>query len=152
DDEVLGVVVEGTARAYSVRALSNAEQFHVVNDVLHDVPVSVTFCDKTSCAKVFTSPSPRKPLAIGVGGFAHGQMMLIVDGQRYYQESLKPFPMWDSPSAHLSMTSEMGTGKRKAGAFPYQSLPFTRTKWKTWKEAYPTTDVYVGAVWRRAHG
>ena len=40
DDEVLGFVVDGVARAYSVRALC---YHHVVNDQIGKVPIAVTY-------------------------------------------------------------------------------------------------------------
>lgn len=40
DDEVLGLVVAGRARAYAVTMLS---YHHVVNDVIEGIPVAVTY-------------------------------------------------------------------------------------------------------------
>ncbi len=52
-DEVIGVVVNGKPRAYWMKALKYPP-WHIVNDVVAEVPVTVTFCDRTNCLRVYT--------------------------------------------------------------------------------------------------
>ena len=40
ESEVFGIVIDGQARAYPVRMIS---YHHVVNDVIHGIPVAVTY-------------------------------------------------------------------------------------------------------------
>jgi hypothetical protein len=130
EDEVLGVLVEGKARAYSIKALVLAQD-HVVNDLVQDVPVSVTYCSYTSCAKAFTLSDRGKPLEVNVGGLADQRLLVLIKGQLYYQDSLEPYVD--------------RTGRAQAsGPFPYPCLPLTRTTWKEWKTLHPDTDVYIG--------
>lgn len=51
-DEVLGVMVKGKSRAYWLKAL-RYPPWHIINDVVRGVPVSVTFCDRTNCTSVY---------------------------------------------------------------------------------------------------
>jgi hypothetical protein len=46
DAEIIGVTADGQSRAYLVSALSGMTT-HIANDLLGDVPVSVTDCDRT---------------------------------------------------------------------------------------------------------
>jgi hypothetical protein len=125
DDPVIGVCAGGRARAYSVRALSTM-MGHVVNDVLTDVPVSVTFCDRSQRCKVFTGPEQGAPLDLDLGGWAQGQMLLKTRAGFYFQDS------------------GQATAPEGMAAFPYGAYPSERTTWKAWREAHPDTDVYVG--------
>jgi hypothetical protein len=120
DDVVVGVVAGGKARAYRLDAFRSTAR-HVVNDVLNKTAVSVTYCDRDDCLRVFTADR-EDPLPIGVGGFRHG-LMLRVGADYYWQKD----------------------GKAVGGAeIPYRSLPSERTSWGQWKKAHPGTDVYVG--------
>src|SRR5262245_54789227 len=67
DAPVVGVLAGDTPRAYLVSALSKMTQ-HVINDVLADTPVTVTYCDRTDCVRVYTADTPGAPLAIDLGG------------------------------------------------------------------------------------
>ena len=54
NDEVIGVVINGQPRAYWLKALKYPP-WHIVNDVVVGVPVSVTYCDRTDCTRVYTN-------------------------------------------------------------------------------------------------
>jgi hypothetical protein len=130
DEEVVGICVQAHARAYLVRALGRMNQ-HVINDLLHGRPVSVTHCDRDGCTRVFTSDKEQGPLGIDLEGWS-GQHMLLrtgddVEFQFYFQDTLQNL----NPSPH-------------ARAFPFQEFEFERTTWKAWKQAHPDTDIYVG--------
>jgi hypothetical protein len=123
--EVLGVSAGGRHRAYLVTALSRIGS-HVVNDVLGDVPVTVTFCDRSQCARVFTGTERSSPLPIDLGGILEDDMLLKSGDGFYHQISGKR------------------TDGREDAPFPYPSHPFLRTSWKEWKEAHPDTDIFLG--------
>jgi len=131
DMEVVGVSAGGKHRAYLLLAL-RPFQTHVVNDLLDSVPVTVSYCDGTSCIKVFRGKARGVPLDVSVGGWrqfdtgGRGGLVLKVHGKRYAHSSGKAL----DPSS--------------AARFPYEEVPFTRTTWKAWKQAHPDTDVYVG--------
>jgi hypothetical protein len=124
DDEVIGVVIEGRARAYPVRAM-NRPQSHVVNDIIGSAAVSVTYCDIERCARAFTREGATGPLELAVGGQHHARgLLLMVDGERFDQSTQQPY----GPGA-------------ASRTFPYQGLPVTVTSWRAWRERHPDTEV-----------
>jgi hypothetical protein len=126
DAEVIGVWIEGRARAYGIAALSAGPEFHVVNDVLSDRPVTVAYCDLTDCARVFTSKTRGSPFDIGVGGLDKDMgMMLYVDGARYALKDGK------------NLTHPDGL------PLPYERMDYERTTWGEWRRVHPDTDVYL---------
>jgi hypothetical protein len=117
DAEVLGIHVSGKYRAYVVTALS-ALSSHVVNDLIAETAVSVTYCDRADCARVLTKSTNGNTIKLMIGGFMDGKMAVQLDGVFYPQDS-KDIPLTD--------------------------LPFERTTWKKWKASHPETDVYTGS-------
>lgn len=117
DMEVLGVTVEGHARAYSVQALSRGPTSHVVNDVIAGIPVSVTFCDMTHCARVFTKSGSSAALDLAVGGLRQGKMVLLVDGREFVQDD---------------------------DGIPLDDVPHEQMTWTEWKTTHPDSEVYLG--------
>ena len=88
---------------------------HVINDVVGQVPVTVSYCNRTDCVRVFTTgDDSHQPLDVGVGGFADGKMLLHLAHRNFRQDSRE---------------------------IPLPSLEFERTTWKSWKTAHPDTDV-----------
>jgi hypothetical protein len=120
DDQVIGVVVEGKARAYSVRALSSMSG-HIVNDLVKDVPVSVTYCNENRCTRVFTDEKRGTPLDISQAGYRDGLILRI--GQGFYEQ-------------------ESGKSPQTGASLPYPRIPHELTTWKAWKEAHPETELY----------
>ena len=128
DDEVIGVSAEGRHRAYLLSALLPLGG-HVVNDLVGEVPVTVAYCDRSDCTKVFTSPSGAPAHNMTVGGWDNrfgGQALLLRIGfSRYRQDN-----------------QELVAGDVKP--FPYAPSDFVRTTWGRWRQEHPDTDVYLG--------
>jgi hypothetical protein len=125
-EEVIGVEVGGRARAYRLGALKDRSR-HVVNDVVAGVPVSVTYCDLNECVRAFSGAPGGEPLDVAVGGMKGNRMVLAVAGRYVFQDSGEP----------------IDTGARRA-ALPCGPFPAARVSWRSWREAHPDTDVYVG--------
>ncbi len=129
DAAVIGVSAGGRHRAYLVEALTPREG-HCVNDRLGGVPVTVTYCDRSSCVRVFTDPDGTEPLAIAVGGWAGryetGTLLLRIGKHRYRHTTGQPLEP-DAPP------------------FPYAEADCVQTTWKEWRTRHPDTDVYTGA-------
>jgi hypothetical protein len=123
DVEVIGVSAGGADRAYLLDTLVATEN-HVVNDRLERAPVSVTYCDRTNCARAFTGGEDGPPLELrAVGFFAEGGMVLGAGDGRYFQKTGRPVaPGTSAP-------------------FPYRELPSVRTTWAEWAGAHPATSV-----------
>jgi hypothetical protein len=125
-EEVIGVMVNGKPRAYRLKAL-RYPPWHIVNDVVVGVPITVTFCDRTNCTRVYTSHPSSTPLDIDLGGLFGREMVVKAEGILYLQQTGKPLESGaDVPS------------------FPYTNHPWERTTWKAWRQQHPETDLFVG--------
>lgn len=133
DDEVLGVVVNGEARAYRLHVMRNVSE-HVVNDVIDGVPVSVLYCDLSDCVRAFVGQPGAEPLPIRVAGMMDGEMIVKIDGALYRQRS----------GERMQGTSDPLQVDTTQPPIPFASHPFTRTTWKEWKQQHPKTDAFVG--------
>jgi len=125
--EVLGVSLDGKHRAYLMKALKGSPMGHIINDLLGDVPVTISHCDMTNCTKVLTSESRGAPLKVLFGGRIYRRLCLRIGDTGYIQDTLQPLLSEDPP-------------------FPYPTIPYVRTTWKEWREAHPDTDIFVGGV------
>lgn len=122
EEPVIGVSHAGRHRAYRIAALSTMSA-HVVNDLIEQSPVTVTYCDRTDCCRVLTGDSPGEPLEVETGGFHHGLMLKY--GNRFFSQSASEFV---DPAG---------------GTIPLSDFPFVRTTWGKWRESHPDTDVFV---------
>jgi hypothetical protein len=125
DEPIIGVRAGGRTRAYLVRALAMGPEFHIVNDALGRVPVTVTYCNLYHCTRLFTSAGAGGPLEISQGGLKSGSMVLKTGGHPYRQDSSAPLEEGEP-------------------AFPYDPYPGDETTWGAWRRDHPDTDVYVG--------
>jgi Protein of unknown function (DUF3179) len=125
DAFVIGIVVDGKARAYAQRSLRSLQQ-HVINDMVAGVPITVTYCDVTRCTQVYASRERSEPLDVSQAGFRDGEMILKIEGL-YYQHS----------------SGEPVTPGPESPRLPYALYPWTRVTWKEWKQQHPDTDIYV---------
>jgi hypothetical protein len=116
DTEVIGVVLPEGARAYVVDGMC-AMSSHVVNDLVGESPLSVTYCDETDYARVFTKSDTNWPLGLAVGGRRDGKLLMRLNGQFYVQD---------------------------ASDIPLEDVDFVRTDWQSWFDRYPQTLVYLG--------
>jgi hypothetical protein len=76
DTPILGVFVEGQARAYPVHLL---EYHQIVNDVLGGTPVVVTYDPLAGTPLVFRRTHEGKTLSFGVSGLLYNSNFLIYD-------------------------------------------------------------------------
>lgn len=116
DAPVIGVIVDGEARAYSVTAMSGVAS-HVVNDLFGDKPVSVTYCDRTDCTRVFTANTSGQAIPLKIGGFVDEELQLMFDNQMYDQSSQ---------------------------ALPLDDFHFESTTWGDWIRLHPGSRVFQG--------
>ncbi len=129
DTEVIGVTVDGEPRAYMLQALVPIEG-HVVNDVLADRPISVTYCDLQDCVRVYTDDHSTEPLPLDVGGyhktFHEGTMLIKRGGKRFRHDNSQRFDESGDP-------------------LPYRNWAYERTTWKAWHRKHPSSTIYVGS-------
>jgi len=128
DVEGGGVSAGGRDRGYVLAALVPVRA-HVVNDLLGDSPLTVTYCDRNDCVRVFTGP-PGPPLGLAVGGWDNREDrrgLVLRLGADYYRQ--------DTGAPPDGIT---------ASPFPYAVTDYERTTWGRWRATHPDTDVYVG--------
>lgn len=127
DVRVIGVEIDGNARAYVVKAFEVRNfknpgdvAVHIVNDTINNQPFCVTHCDLTHSTRVLADSRVAKnsPTAIDlrVGGWAD-EMILVLSGVRYLHH---------------------------AETLPLADVPFTTTNWGQWRADHPKTLVYTG--------
>jgi hypothetical protein len=126
-EEVVGVVVNGAARAYRLGALRDPRR-HVVNDLVGGAPVSVAYCDLTGCIRTYTGPG-AEPLRVGIAGLRDGGLVVKLDGVYYDHQS-----------------GRVVEGPPGAAPLPLDRVPWTRTTWGRWRREHPATDVSVGST------
>jgi hypothetical protein len=124
-DEVIGVSVGDKHRAYHLHALDNPGR-QVVNDLLGDVPVTVTYSDRANHVSVFTGPNKGKPLDMGIGGWLQGRMAVTLNQILYDQET--------------GAATNPGVN-----SYVVPRYEFVRVSWQEWRAAHPDTDIYLGA-------
>jgi hypothetical protein len=127
DDEeiVIGVTLGDKHRAYLKRAMGGNPTTHIVDDLLGELPVSIAYCDRTRCTKVFTGSKSGTVLDVSFGGFKDNHLLIRANGTTYFEHNLQPLRSSSPP-------------------FPYHEAEFEETTWKEWRKAHPDTDVYVG--------
>jgi hypothetical protein len=132
DEEIIGIVVDGKARAYRLKALLDPKQ-HIINDVIDDLPLTVAHCDVSNCTNVYAGRRGEPPLDIAQAGLWKSDMIVKIKGF-YYQHR----------------TGEPSGGDTGSPPLPYRAYPFLRMSWQHWREEHPQTDIYLGETKVRA--
>tara|TARA_B100000945_G_C20353270_1_gene583359 strand:+ start:150 stop:977 length:828 start_codon:yes stop_codon:yes gene_type:complete len=115
-ERVIGITVGDKYRAYLANAFT-ALGSKVVNDLVDDIPVSITYCDIHERARVFTSSERGKALNMGLGGWLKQEMFFYYNGEEFQHSAEKT---------------------------PIPDYPYIVTTWGEWKQAHPNTQVYMG--------
>jgi len=121
NDKVIGVVIQGRARAYPIKILNWHE---VVDDSIAETPLAVTFCPLIQDAAVYSREAGGKTLTLGVSG-------------KLYQSNLV---LYDEGTQSLWSQLE---GRALAGPMAGQKLatiPSTVMTWEAWRKKHPATD------------
>ena len=128
-DLVLGVVVNGDARAYPHRL---GWKHEVINDQLGGQYISVTFCPLTSTGLVFDATAPDSgQIELGVSGMVLNSNLVLYD--RHDEKTLYPQMIYAGINgAHQ--------GQR------LQLLPVVETTWDLWRTLHPHTTVVQAAT------
>jgi hypothetical protein len=119
-DFVLGVVIDGEARAYPHNVLWWHE---IYNDTFGDRTLSVTFCPLTGSGIVFEGQHDGREIDFEVSGNLYNSNLVMVD------------------RASETLWSQMlltGISGPRAGE-RLETLPVTETTWRQWRQMYPQT-------------
>ena len=115
---VLGVEIDGVARAYPIAILNWHE---IVNDEINGTPFVVTYCPLCGSGVVFSAGSGGEKMEFGVSGLLYNSDVLLYDRQT---ESLWSQILGRAISGPLR-------GER------LKQLPVTHTSWGVWKRDHP---------------
>jgi hypothetical protein len=125
DAVVIGVSFAGVHRAYPVAVMSDSIS-HVINDRIAGRPLTVAYCDRTSCVRAFTARDGQPAINLAVGGWLNEggvSDMLLRNGPHRYRlktgEGLNP----DAPP------------------FPFEGVQAELTSWREWRAAHPDTEL-----------
>ncbi|MEO1203631.1 MAG: DUF3179 domain-containing protein, partial [Pseudomonadota bacterium] len=122
DDRVLGLVLDGRARAYPVRILNYHE---IVNDIVAGRPVAVTYCPLCRSGVAFDAVVDGRVRVFGVSGLLYDSDLLMYDRET---ESL-----W----SQLGARAITGPSAGQVLAL----LPLRHTTWQDWRRRHPDTMV-----------
>lgn len=122
DDRVLGVALNGIARAYPIMILNYHE---IVNDTFGTQRVAVTFCPLCGTGIAFESTVAGRMLSFGVSGLLYNSDVLMYDRET------------DSLWSQILATAVSGpmVGRELS------RIPVTHTTWRNWRDAHPETQV-----------
>ncbi len=124
DDTVVGVLIDGEARAYPLKIL----QYHeCVNDTIGKVHFAVTYCPLCQSSFVFDRSFGDAVYDFGTSGMLWNSNVLLYDRQT---ESL-----W-SQAAMKAVAGEAAKNN-----LSFTMLPATLSTWKEWSTLHPTTIV-----------
>lgn len=123
DDKVIGVVINGQARAYPIRLLNYHE---CVNDSIGGKDFAVTYCPLCDSSAVFDRTIDGRTVEFGISGWLYNSNVLLYD--RSKQESL-----WSQVKMEAVTGPRTGTRLR--------TIPHTVTAWSDWLERHPDTEV-----------
>lgn len=127
-DRVIGVVVNGAARAYPLRVITWHE---VVNDTLGGRPIVVTYnplCDSTV---VFDRRVAGETLELGVSGLLYNSNLLMYDR--------RPEARGESLWSQLQFRAIAGPAAEKGRTLAL--VPAVVVHWSDWLARYPDTSV-----------
>jgi hypothetical protein len=120
NDRVLGLELEGMAKAYPIKILNWHE---VVNDRFGERPVAITYCPLCGSGVAFAAGAPGRVRQFGVSGLLFNSDVLLYDRET---ESL-----W----SQLLMQAVSGPDKGERLA----PLPLVHTSWQAWRDKHPET-------------
>ena len=125
-DKVIGVIVEGEARAYPLRVLVWHE---VVNDTLGGAPIAVTYNPLSEGLAVFDRRVEDETLEMGVSGLLYQSNLLMYDRR----------PEHRGESLWSQLQSRAIAGPAAGRTLTW--IPFALCRWEDWRTAHPETTV-----------
>jgi hypothetical protein len=121
-DRILGLELNGVARAYPIRILNYHE---IVNDSFDDQAVVITYCPLCNSGMAFNASIDQTQLEFGVSGLLYNSDVLLYDRQ--------------SGSLWSQIKQRAVTGAMKGRRL--EVIPMAHTTWRDWAARYPDTEV-----------
>jgi hypothetical protein len=120
DDRILGLNLDGEARAYPIAILNWHE---IVNDRIRGRPVAITYCPLCGSGVVFDALLDGRRVDFGVSGLLYNSDVLLYDRQ--------------TESLSSQIKKQAVTGPMKGQRL--SALPVTDTTWRAWRETHSKT-------------
>ncbi len=121
-DRVLGVEINGVARAYPIRILNYHE---IVNDSIGKDAIVLTYCPLCGSGMAFFSTIDGSRLEFGVSGLLYNSDVLLYDR--------KSKSLW----SQIMKTAVTGLMK----GTELDAIPLSHTTWRDWQGRHPDTQV-----------
>jgi len=122
EDFVIGVELEGQARAYPINTMGKPES-ELLNDTLAGRPITVTFCNTCQSPLVFSRQVEGQTLTLFLNGDLLSENMVMKDSE--------------TGSEWVQLSGEAIEGPFKGHWL--EELPAVWTDWRTWQERHPDT-------------
>ena len=119
-DRVVGILLNGKARAYPIAILNWHE---IVNDEIDAKRFAITFCPLCGTAVAFDSTVDGTVTDFGVSGLLYNSDVLLYDR--------------DTESLWSQILGKSIAGKRVGRSLT--TIPISHTTWHDWRERYPAT-------------
>jgi hypothetical protein len=129
-DRVIGVTVAGVSRAYPISVMTVHE---IVNDVLAETPIAVTYNWPCDSVMVFDRRLGDRTAAFGVSGLLYNSNMLM------YERSDAAEPGGESLWSQLGARAVSGPAALDGDRLT--ELPYVVTSWGEWLLRHPDTTV-----------
>lgn len=136
DDRVIGVEINGEARAYPLRILIWHEN---ANDTLGGRPIAVTYCPLCNSAFVFDRNIGGQVREFGISGRLYRSNVLMYDRQA----DTKDESLW----SQLQMRAVVGPAAEEG--LEMKLLPSEMTTWADWRARHPQTTVLTESTGHR---
>jgi hypothetical protein len=120
DDIILGIVIDGVAKAYPIRILNWHE---IVNDAINGKQYAITYCPLCGTGVVFDANIDGVNSEFGVSGLLYNSDVLLYDR--------KTDSLWSQ------ILSKSVSGKQLGKVL--KRLPVSHTSWEIWKARHPKT-------------
>lgn len=120
DDLVVGIVVNGQARAYPYTILDWHE---VVNEDFPQEPLTITYCPLTGSALIFKARNAGTILKFGVSGLLYNNNLIMFDRET------------DSHWPQMRLQCDQGALRNTR----QKIYPAIETNWGAWKKLFPNT-------------
>ncbi len=129
-DRVVGVEIEGQARAYPLWILAWHE---IVNDTLADTPIAVTYSPLCDSVVVFERHVAGETLEFGVSGLLLNCNLVMFDRR----------PAAAGESLWSQLRGEAIAGPAAGGRATLRVLAAQVMRWADWRELHPDTSVIL---------
>lgn len=122
-DQVIGIYLEGQAKAYPLSILNYHE---AVNDHIGGIPIAVTYCPLCDSSVVYDRRIKGQEMEFGISGLLYNSNALLYDRNKTGEKSL-----WSQLKKEAVSGPAAGTSLKL--------LPLDVTTWADWSTRHPRT-------------